>query len=237
MRDVDDEKYCALPLLDGEFHQVDQALYPMLMEWDWHFDSSLGQIVRETNGEIVTLLNEELRLLHRMNSKDCPILPWTGIVALFGQRKEFKELTAIVAKQREILLWEYGYGLTSTTSLVAACLTEVLMLYIDWEVNATKYVLTDGNLIERPEGQVPSYKTVGEWCDKEFTGDYIGEDPEKAEGRVKRLIRDIWVEELKRVNTKKASAKNASDTLRESNSPLGRTLRLIYLLLREYVLP
>lgn len=230
------QRWTSLYLTDGQEIMVDERAYPMLMEWEWEYDESVGQAVR-TDGSGVRLYDEQVRLIAHAEVENYPFLERPALRALFGGLAEFGELIRIVQQQREPVLYMLGFSLPGATAFLAGALGRVLAEYYRWMAAPTRLVarhdptqLTPGWFEEVQDK--PSYGTLGEWMAKEVTGAWradkdapTGLSPEAKYIDVMKIVSGEWRLAVRAVNGTKTASRHVEKLLKEEDMPVWRTVQ------------
>lgn len=242
-----------LDLPDGRFYAVDERLHPFLKEWDWRYDDSTHQIVRDEEGRTVYLLHEEIRWHRKAGpaSPKRPTLSRLTVRTMFGHYPEFREMLLLSMKQREHLLYTVGCTLPNPTELLADVYTEAFLLYFEWLEKADTFVfrpdperLIPGEIASAPRTERPAYRTLGDWMDGELTGRWsrdfsaaTGIGPETYAKRIDQTARQKWHRFVKMANWDEIASQDLESILWDSDFPVRDLCRNMVTLLRRSPLP
>lgn len=182
-----------LALKDGRTIPVDKRIYPMLMEWDWHYDHLTAQAVRHEGDRVLPLYAEQIK--HLRNDDSLPMLPRPAVRAQFGHLPAYRKLLLLSMRQREFALWQLNAMLPVVHEVTAEALACGLAAYFRWQVGGIRYVADStlpGPMATEPIGQT-EYSTLGDFLVGEWTGQWE-RDPNAPVGVTPQNVRN-WLSE------------------------------------------
>lgn len=254
----DDETPMEIPefkeiqLTTGEIIAVEARYYPMLTEWDWQFDETTKQVVRVEEGRKVPMFEEQLRIHFRQRKREyegMPALDRSAIRALFAHHPTYKTLAQYTQAQREYVQYEGGYHLPPAIFLLGDALSDVLLLYYEWQQSDTEWYfepdetgITPGRLV-RDKKQEFTPATLGQWMAATLTGDWVksaeeptGLAPESYAKLIQRNILDLWRRMVKEENYDAVNPRKVERILREGDKSAFITARYVRALISHYPL-
>lgn len=152
--------------------QVPKMLFPMLSEWDWFYDTEIGQPFRGPKNKRTLLYHEVIKETARRRDPDItyiPTYPSPDVIYIFGNQLAYWKARAS-HKACSKVLSEHSLTMPPLPILIGSFLTATLMLYYFWLMTGNK--LIKGNTAEQLE-RVPQdkkYTTIGEWASSELSG-------------------------------------------------------------------
>lgn len=231
---------------------IDSRLYPQFSEWDWYHDPETLLTVRRTQDAKIVRAYDEMVRFNRGSgdSFGFPVLTRGALRKMFSHYPAYRAFTIYSSRQRAATEME-AMPLPGANEYLSLALSYALTRYFVWLEEPRKVFtpdadnLTPGKL-EEVKGRHPTYRTLGEWMDAEYTGAwwtdedaFTGIRPERIADRLDRGMIVVWRLALSQVNVgrHKVPREDVEEVLTMGKVPVIGIAAHALSIIRSYTLP
>jgi hypothetical protein len=244
--DGSDDYQEMITLLDGSSAIVSSRLRPMLMEWDWTTDPSSGAVVRTEDQ--LPLFEEHIRLAMRVDADVAhPMIHRGWIRTQFNALPSYKSMLALVMRQQDFVMQEYGIALPPASDLLCDAMYSALAAYYTWCSRGERWVFTEDpekltpGTLEKAEGPLPTYETLGAFLSAEYSGSWMASSRSATGLRpvtfIKLLERALllcWRARVEDLNEDSVQFRSVEADLKDADLSVWMLIRYVIRTIRTY---